>query len=160
MSNQTRIIEPTILLVQFSSVSVMSDSLWPHGLQHASLPQLSELAHTHVHHGGDAIQTSHPLQSPSPASNLSQHQGLFNEIVLWLHQVTKELELLLQHQFFQWIFIQDWSPLGWTGWTSLQSKGLSRVFPNSTVQKHQVFGFPFGSTLTSIPGYWKSHSLD
>ena len=55
---------------------------------------------------------------------------------------------------------QDWSLLGWTGWIPLQSKGLSRVFPNSTVQKHQVFGFPFGPTLTSIPGYWKSHSLD
>ena len=50
---------------------------------------------------------------------------------------------------------QDWSPLGWTGWISLQSKGLSRVFSNTTVQKHQFFG-----TLTSIHDHWKNHSLD
>ena len=65
--------------VQFSR-SVMSDSLWPHGLQHARLPihhQLLELIQTHVHRVGDAIQPSHPLSSPSPpAFNLSQHQGL------------------------------------------------------------------------------------
>ena len=45
----------------------------------------------------------------------------------------------LQHQSFQWT-TQDWSPLEWTGWISLQSKGLSRVFSNTTVQKHQFFG--------------------
>ena len=57
--------------------------------------------------------------------------------------------------------IQDWSPLGWTGWISLQSKGLSRVF-NTTVQKHQFFGaqLPSHSTLTSIHDYWKNHGLD
>ena len=54
------------------------------------------------------------------------------------HQVAKVLEFQLQHQFFQRIF--DWSPLGWTGWISLQSKGLSTVFSNTTVQKHQFFG--------------------
>ena len=57
---------------------------------------------------------------------------------------------------------QDWSPLGWTGWISLQSKGLSRVFSNTTVQKHQFFGvhFLYSPTLTSIHDYWKNHSLD
>ena len=63
------------------SHSVVSDSLRPHGLQHARLPihhGLPELAQTHVHLGGYAIQPSHPLLSPSPpAFNLSQHQGLF-----------------------------------------------------------------------------------
>ena len=56
---------------------------------------------------------------------------------------------------------QDWSPLGWTGWISLQSKELSRVFSNTTVQKHQFFGTQLSShspTLTSIHDYWKNHS--
>ena len=46
---------------------------------------------------------------------------------------------------------QDWSPLGWTGWLSLQSKGLSRVFPNTTVQKHQFFGAQLSSLSSSHP---------
>ena len=98
------------------SVSVMSDSLWPHELQHAGLPCYSlspRYAQTHVHWLSDAIQPSHCLSllSPPPAFNLSQHQGLFQ----WAgssHQVTKVLELQRQHQSFQWIFradfLQDW----------------------------------------------------
>ena len=69
--------------------------------------QLPELAQTHVHWVGDAIQPSHPLLPPSPpALNLSQHQGLFQ----WVgssHQVAKVLELQLQRQSFQWIFRTD-----------------------------------------------------
>ena len=65
--------------------------------------QLLEFTQTHVHGVGDAIQPSHPLLSPSPAFNLSQHQGLF-QWVSSLHQVTIVLEFQLQHQFFQWIF--------------------------------------------------------
>ena len=76
---------------------------------------LPELAQTHAHWAGDAIQPSHPLSSPSsPALNLSQHQGLF-QWVGSLHQVAKVLEF--QHQSFQWIFRVDflwawwvWSP--------------------------------------------------
>ena len=83
-----------------------------------ALHQLLELAQTHVHRVGDAIQPSHPLLSPSPpAFNLSQHQGLFQ----WVgssHEVARVLELQLQHQSFQ-----DWFPLGLTGLISLQSKG-------------------------------------
>ena len=94
--------------------------------------QLPEFTQTCVHWVGDAIQPSHPLSSPSPlAFNPSQHQGLFK----WVsssHQVDKILEFQLQHQ--------DWFPLEWTGWISLQSKGLSRVFSNTTVPKHQFFG--------------------
>ena len=58
--------------------------------------------------------------------------------------------------------IQGWFPLGWTGLTSLQSKGLSRVFSNTTVQKHQFFvlSLVYGPTLTSIRDCWKSHSFD
>ena len=58
---------------------------------------------------------------------------------------------------------QDWSPLGWTGWISLQSKGLSTVFSNTTVQNYQFFGtqLSFWSiSLTSIHDCWKNHSLD
>ena len=120
--------------VQFSC-SVVSDSLRPHGRQHARLPfhhQLSELAQTHVHWLRDALQPSHPLLSPSPAFNLSQHQGIFK----WVsssHQVAKVLEFQRQYQSFQWIVRTD------TGWISLLSKGLSRIFSNTTVQKHQFF---------------------
>ena len=58
--------------------------------------------------------------------------------------------------------IQDWFPLGWTGWIFLQSKGLSGVFSNTTVQKHQFFSvhFLYSPTLTSIHDYWRNHSSD
>ena len=60
---------------------------------------------------------------------------------------------------------QDQSPLEWTGWISLQSKGLSRVFSNTTAQKNQFFGtqlasHPYMTTLTSIHDHWKNQSLD
>ena len=85
------------------------------------LRYLPEFTQLHVHWLGEAIQPSYPLSPPSlPAFNLSQHQGLFR----WVrssHQVAKVLEFQLQHQSFQWMF----RTLGWTGWISLQSKGLS-----------------------------------
>ena len=66
--------------------------------------QIPELAQTLVHWVSDAIQPSHPLSSPSlPALNLSQHQGLFQEVNS-LHQVAKVLEFQLHHQSFQWTF--------------------------------------------------------
>ena len=69
--------------------------------------QLPELAQTHIHWIGDAIQPSHPLSSPSPpAFNLSQHKGLF-QWVSSSHQVAKVLELQLWHQSLQWIFRTD-----------------------------------------------------
>ena len=57
---------------------------------------------------------------------------------------------------------QDWSPLGWTGWISLQSKGLSRVFSNTTVKSinSSALSFLYSPTLTFIHDHWKSHSLD
>ena len=57
---------------------------------------------------------------------------------------------------------QDWSPLGWTGWISLQSKGLSRVFSNNTVKSinSSVLSFLYSLTLTSIHDYWENHSFD
>ena len=104
----------------------------------AVLHHFPELAQTHVHWVGDAIQPSHPLLSPSPpAFNLSQHQGLFQ----WVspsHQVPKVWEIQLHHQSFQWI-IQGWFPLGLTGLISLLFKRLSRVSSNITVWKHLFF---------------------
>ena len=98
--------------------------------------QLSEFAQTHLHQVGDAIQPCHPLLSASPpAFSLSQHQGLF-QWVSSSHQVAKVLQL--QHQFLP-MNIQGWFPLELTGLISLLSKGLSRVFSNTTVQKHQFF---------------------
>ena len=131
------------LSVQFSSVAQPCPTLWdPMDCSTPGFPvhhQLSELTQTHVHWISDVIQPSHPLSSPSPPTfNLSQHQGLFK----WVsssHQVDRVLEFQLQHQSFRPMNIQDWFPSGWTGWISLQSKGLSQVFSNTTVQKHQFF---------------------
>ena len=71
--------------------------------------QLLELTQTHVYQVSYAIQPSHPLASPSPAFNLSQHPGLF-QWVSSSHQVAKVLELQLQHQSFQWSFSLSISP--------------------------------------------------
>ena len=135
--------------VQFSSVTqsclILCDPMncsMPGLLVHHQLPEFPQ---THVHRVGDAIQPSHPLASPSPpAFHLSQHQGLF-QWVSSLQQVAKELNFSLSIiQFFLMLFIpmniQDWSPLGWTGWISLQPKGLSRVFSSTTIWKLQFFG--------------------
>ena len=112
--------------------------------------QLPEFIQTHVHSVGDAIQPSHPLLSPSPpAFNLSQHLGLF-QWVSSSHQMAKVLEFHLQHQSFQWIFRTDFL---WTGWISLQSKRLSRIFSNTTVQEHQFFwhsAFFISNTINNL----------
>ena len=101
--------------------------------------QFLEFAQTRVHWVSDAVQPSHPLLSPSPpAFTLSQRQSLFQRCQLFasggqsvgLSASTSVLPMNTQ----------DWSPLGLVGWISLQSKGLSRVFSNTTVQKYQFFG--------------------
>ena len=97
--------------------------------------QLPEFTQTHVHRVDDAIQPSHPLSSPSPAFSLTQHRGLF-EWVSSSHQVAKVLGVSASASVLP-MNIQDWFPLGWTGCISLQSKGLSKVSSNTTVQKHQ-----------------------
>ena len=128
-------------LLQFSSLNCVR----PHGLQHARLPCPSPTprarSNLYVHQVSDAIWSSHPLSSLSPpAFSLSQHQGLF-QWVSSSHQVAKVLDFQLQHQSLEYsgMNIQDSFPLGWTGDHSLQSKGLSIVFYNTTVQKHQFF---------------------
>ena len=127
--------------VQFSSVAQSCPTLYdPMNHSMPGLPvhhQLLESTQTHVHWVSDAIQPSHPLSSPSsPAPSLSQHQALSSESVLRMRwpNIGVSASTSVLH-----MDTQDWSPLGWTGWISLQSKGLSRVFSNTTVQKHQFF---------------------
>ena len=121
--------------------------------------QVPEFTQTHVHQVGDAIQPSYPLSSPSPpAFSLSQHQGLFK----WVNSSHKVAKIVVSASASVLpMNIQNWSPLEWTSWISLQSKGLSRIFSNTTVQKHQFLGISFlcSSTLISIHDYWKKHSL-
>ena len=94
--------------------------------------QLLEVAQTHVHWVGDAIQPSHPLSAPCPPSfNLSQLQGLF-QWVSSSHQVAKVASVLPMS-------IQNWFLSGLTGLIPLQYEQLSRVFFNTTVQKHKFF---------------------
>ena len=95
--------------VQFSSVAQSCPTLCnPMNCSTPGLPvhhQLPEFTQTHVHRVSDAIQPSHPLSSPSPAPNPSQHQGLF-QWVNFSHEVAKVLEFQLQHQSFQWTSLQ------------------------------------------------------
>ena len=127
----------------FSSVqSVMSDSLWSHGPQHTRPPcpsptpgvysnscPLRQWCHPTI--SSSVIPFSSCLQS-FPASGSFQMSQFFTSGGQNIG-VSASTSVLPMNT-------QDWSPLGWTGWISLQSKGLSRVFSNSTVQKHQFFG--------------------
>ena len=124
-------------LVQFSSVTQSSPTLCdPMDCSMPGLPidhQLPEFIQTYVHWVGDAIQPSHPLLSLFlPAPNPSQHEGLFQPVNS-SHEVAKVLDFSASASVLS-MNTQDWSPLGWTGWISLQSKGLLRVFSNTTVQ--------------------------
>ena len=125
--------------LQFSNLMV-SNSLRPHGLQHTRLPCPSPTPGA-CSNSCPLSRWCHPnisfsvILSP-PAFNLSQTQGIFQ----WLsstYQVAKVLEFQLQHQCFQWIFKLISFRIDW--FISLQSKRLSRVFSNTTVQKHQLF---------------------
>ena len=135
-----------VSLYQFSSVqfshSVVSDSLRPHELQHARPPcpsptprvysnscPLSLWCHPTI--SSSVIPFSSHLQS-FPASGSFQMSQLFTSGGQSIG-VSASTSVLPMN-------IQDWFPLGWTGWISLQSKGLSRVFSSTTVQNHQFFG--------------------
>ena len=150
------------MLTQFSSVTQSCPTLCnPMNRSTPGLPvhQLLESTQTYVHCVSDAIQSSHPLSSPSPpALNLSPHQGLLK----WVsssHQVIKVLEFQLQNQSFQWM---GWLSLGLTGLISTQSKGLSGVFSSTQFESINslVLSFLYGPTLTSVHDYWKNYSLD
>ena len=148
--------------IQFSSVhfscSVMSDSLRPHGPQHSRPPCPSSTPRVYSN-SSPLSRWCHPTISSSavpfsscpqsfPASGSFQMSQLFAS-----HGQTTGV---LASASVLPMNTQDWFPLGWTGWISLQSlKGLSRVFSNTTVQNHQFFG-----PQTSIHDYWKNHNLD
>ena len=123
--------------------------------------QLPELAQTHVNQISDTIQPSPPLSSPSPpAFNLSQHQGLFQQ-VNFLHQVARILELQLQHQSFQWIFRTDFLQNGLLGSPcSLRDSQESSPTPQFKSISSLVLSLPYGPALTSVHDYWKNHSFD
>jgi len=123
------------------SCSVMSDSLQPHGLQHARLPcpspnpraysnsrLLSRWCHPTV--SSSVVPFSSWLQSFSASGSFPMRQ--FCTSGSHSIGVSASASVLPMN-------IQDWFPLGWTGWISLQSKGFSRVFSNTTVQKDQFF---------------------
>ena len=126
--------------VQFSC-SVVSDSLQPHEPQHARPPCPSSSPGVHSN-PCPSSRWCHPTISSSvvpfssyawsfPASGSFQMSQLFASGGQSIG-VSASTSVLPMNT-------QDWSPLGWTGWISLQSKGLSRVFSNTTVQKHQFF---------------------
>ena len=146
------------------SHSVMSDSLWPHEPQHARPPCPSPTARVYAN-PCPLSQWCHPTISSSvvpfsfcplsfPESGSFQMSQLFTSGGQTIGVSASPSVLPMN--------TQDWSPLGWTGWISLQSKGLSRVSSNTIVQNHQFFGlsFLYSPTLTSIHDHWKNHSLD
>ena len=153
----------SVLFSQFSC-SVMSYSLQPHGLQHARLPcpslspwvcsnscPLSLWCHPTI--SSSVIPFSSRLQS-FPASGSFPKSQFFSSGGQSIGVSASVSSNLLMD-------IQDWFPLRLTGLIFLQSKGLSRVFSNTTVQKHQFFSAQFYSpTLTSIPDYWKNLAFD
>ena len=151
-------------LVQFSR-SVVSDSLRHHESQHTRpscpSPTPRVCTQTHVHRVGDAIQSSHPLWSPSPpAPNPSQHQGLF----WWVnssHEVAKVLEFHFQHQSFQWTprtdLIQD-GPVG-SPCSPRDSQESSPTLQFKSIN-FLALSFLHSPTLTSIHDHGKNHSLD
>ena len=124
------------------SRSVMSDYLWPHGLQHARLPCPSPPPGAYSN-SCPSSRWCHPTNSFSVIPFSSHLQPFLASGSFQMRQffasgsqsigVSASASVLPMNT-------QDWFPLGWTGWISLQSKGLSRVFSNTTVQKQQFFG--------------------
>ena len=149
-----------ILLTLLSSVqfshSVMSDSLRFHESKHARPPCPSPTPRVHPN-SCPSSWWCHPAISSSVVSFSSCPQSLpasgsfqMSQLFAWGGQnigVSALASFLPKNT-------QDWSPLGWTGWISLQSKGLSRVFSNTTVQKHQFFGAQLSSQSNSHIHTW------
>ena len=144
------------LSVQFTSVAQLCPTLCDP--MNRSMPgppvhhQLPEITQTHINRVSDAIQPSQPLLSPSPpAPNPSQCQSFpVSQLFAWGGQspgVSALASFLPKNT-------QDWSPSEWTGWISLQAKGLLRVFSNTTVQKHQFFSAQPSSQSNSHIHTW------
>ena len=138
-----------------SSRSVESNSLWPHESQHARPPSITnsqsslKLMSIESVMSSSHLILSHPLLLPPPIP--PSIRVFTNESVLrikWAKYWSFSFSIIPSNE------TQDWSPLEWTGWISLQSKGLSRVFSNTTVQKHQFFGTQFSSQSNSHIHTW------
>ena len=151
-------------MVLLFSHSVVPNSLRLHGLQHASLlcPSLSPRACSnscplsgwcHPTISSSVVPSSFCLQS-FPASGSFQMSQFFTSGGQSIG-VSASVSVLS-------MTIQNWFPLEWTGWISLQSRGLSRVFSNTTGQKHQFFGAQpsLWSNSHIHNDYWKNHSFD
>ena len=141
--------------VQFSR-SVVSDFLQPHELQHARPPCPSPTPRVHSN-SHPSNWWCHPASSSSVIPFSSCPQSLpaaesfpMSQLFVWVGQNTgvSALASLLPKN------TQDWSPSKWTGWISLQSRGLSRVFSNTTLQKHQFFGAQLSSQFSSRIHTW------
>ena len=149
--------------VQFSH-SVMSNSLWPHGRQHTRLPCPSP-THGAYSNSCPPSRWCHSTISSSvvPFSSCLQYfpaSGSFPMSQLFTSggqsiRVSASASVLSMNS-------QVWFPLGLMGWISFQSKGLSSIFSNTTVQKHNslALSFFYCPILTSIHDYWKNHSFD
>ena len=148
------------LSVQFSSVTQLCPTLQPHGLQYSRPPCPSPTPGVHPN-SCPLSWWCHPTISSSitpfsshsqcfPASRSFQMSQLFAS---GGQSIRVSPSVLPKNT-------QGWSPLGWTSWISLQSKGLSRVFSNTTVQNSFALSFLYSLTLSSIHDYWKHHSLD
>ena len=148
---------------QFSSVAQSCPTLRPHESQHARPPCLSPSPGVHSD-SCPLSQWCHPAISSSVVTFSSCPQSLpasesfpMSQLFSWGGRSIKvsASALVLPKN------TKDWSPLGWTGWISLQSKGLSRVFSNTTVKiNSSVLSFLYSPTLTSIHDHWKNYSLD
>ena len=145
---------------QFSH-SVVSDSLWPHESQHARPPCPSPTPGVHSD-SRPSSQWCHPAISCSVIPFSSCPQSLpasesvpRSQLFAWDGQSTgvSALSSFLPKKS------QGWSPSEWTGWVSLQSKGLSRVFSNTTVQKHQFFSAQPSSQSNSHIHTWPQEKL-
>ena len=127
--------------VQFSSVTKLCATLWPHGLQHTRIPCPSPTPGAYSN-SCSLSQWCHPIISSSvvPFSSHLQYSpasGSF-QVSQFFTSGGQSIGVSASASFLP-KNTQGWSPLEWTGWISLQSKGLSRVFSNTTVQKHQFF---------------------
>ena len=141
--------------VQFSR-SVVSDSLWPHEPQHArpSCPSPSPRVYSDSH---PSSQWCHPTISSCviPFSSCPQSfpASASFPVSQFLESGGQSIGVSASTPVLP-MSTQNWSPIGWTGWISLQAKGLSRIFSNTTVQKHQLFSTPLSSQSNSHIHTW------
>ena len=149
--------EELLYLNDHQSVQSISrtDSLWPHESQHARPPCSSPTPGAYPNSCpwvGDANQPSHTLLSSSPPAPIPPSiRVFFNESLFATGGRSIGVSALASVLPMN---TQDWSPLGWTGWTSLQAKRLWRVFSNTTVQKHQFFHTQLSSQSNSHIHTW------